>query len=113
MYDLRGDFGLDPAELRERFAFYYEAFPQVAHGGALTMPGIHRERPGAEAIAAAAERPPVDLGEASSCPRVCPTATCSPPTPDESSSTPAWDSKGPLHRPAFDAVDASPIHCDL
>ncbi|MGO9856387.1 MAG: sulfotransferase family protein [Acidimicrobiales bacterium] len=29
VYDLRGDFGLDPAELRERFAFYYEAFPQV------------------------------------------------------------------------------------
>jgi hypothetical protein len=29
VYDLRGDFGLDPAELRERFAFYYDAFPQV------------------------------------------------------------------------------------
>ena len=29
VYDLRGDFGLDPAELRERFAFYSEAFPQV------------------------------------------------------------------------------------
>ena len=29
MYDLRGDFGLEPAELQERFAFYYEAFPQV------------------------------------------------------------------------------------
>jgi Sulfotransferase family len=29
IYDLRGDFGLDPAELRERFAFYFEAFPQV------------------------------------------------------------------------------------
>ncbi len=29
MYDLRGDFGLQPAELQERFAFYYEAFPQV------------------------------------------------------------------------------------
>ena len=29
VYDLRGDFGLDPAELQERFAFYYEAFPQV------------------------------------------------------------------------------------
>ncbi len=29
VYDLRGDFGLDPAELHERFAFYYDAFPQV------------------------------------------------------------------------------------
>ena len=29
VYDLRGDFGIDPAELRERFAFYYEAFPQI------------------------------------------------------------------------------------
>ncbi len=28
-YDLRGDFGLDPAEIRKRFAFYYERFPQV------------------------------------------------------------------------------------
>ena len=28
-YDLRGDFGLEPADLHERFAFYYEAFPQV------------------------------------------------------------------------------------
>ena len=30
MYDLRGDFGLEPAVLHERFAFYYEAFPQIA-----------------------------------------------------------------------------------
>jgi Sulfotransferase family len=29
VYDVYGDFGLDPAELQERFAFYYEAFPQV------------------------------------------------------------------------------------
>ncbi len=29
VYDLRGDFGLDPAELHDRFAFYYEAFPQI------------------------------------------------------------------------------------
>ena len=28
-YDLRGDFGLEPAKIRERFAFYYERFPQV------------------------------------------------------------------------------------
>jgi hypothetical protein len=29
MYDLRADFGLDPDELYERFAFYFEAFPQI------------------------------------------------------------------------------------
>jgi hypothetical protein len=29
VYDLRSDFGLDPVELRNRFAFYYEAFPQI------------------------------------------------------------------------------------
>ncbi len=28
-YDLRGDFGLDPAAVRERFAFYFAAFPQI------------------------------------------------------------------------------------
>ncbi|MAC32875.1 MAG: sulfotransferase family protein [Haliea sp.] len=27
VYDLKGDFGVDPAELRERFAFYFERFP--------------------------------------------------------------------------------------
>jgi hypothetical protein len=27
VYDLRADFGVDPDELRERFAFYYERFP--------------------------------------------------------------------------------------
>ena len=29
VYDLRGDFGLDPARVRERFAYYFEAFPQI------------------------------------------------------------------------------------
>ncbi len=29
VYDLRADFGLDPGELRQRFAFYFDAFPQV------------------------------------------------------------------------------------
>ncbi len=29
VYDLREDFGIDPDDLRERFAFYYEAFPQI------------------------------------------------------------------------------------
>lgn len=29
VYDLRGDFGIEPEELYERFAFYFEAFPQI------------------------------------------------------------------------------------
>ncbi len=29
VYDLRADFGLDPGALYERFAFYFDAFPQV------------------------------------------------------------------------------------
>ena len=29
IYDLRRDFGLDPAEVRARFAFYLEVFPQI------------------------------------------------------------------------------------
>jgi len=27
VYDLKGDFGVDRDELRERFAFYFERFP--------------------------------------------------------------------------------------
>jgi hypothetical protein len=30
VYDLRADFGLDPDQLYERFAFYFEAFPQIS-----------------------------------------------------------------------------------
>ena len=29
VYDLRGDLGLDPADLYDRYAFYFEAFPQI------------------------------------------------------------------------------------
>jgi len=29
VYDLRGDFGLDPARIRERFGFYFDRFPEV------------------------------------------------------------------------------------
>jgi hypothetical protein len=27
VYNLRGDFGVEPAQLRERFAFYFDRFP--------------------------------------------------------------------------------------
>jgi hypothetical protein len=33
VYDLRGDFGVDPAALRERFSFYFERFPIHAEAG--------------------------------------------------------------------------------
>lgn len=29
VYDLKGDFGIDPGELRERFGFYFDRFPEV------------------------------------------------------------------------------------
>ena len=29
VYDLRGDFGLDPEAIRQRFAFYFDRFPKV------------------------------------------------------------------------------------
>jgi hypothetical protein len=29
IYDLRGDFGLEPDDLYDRFSFYFEAFPQI------------------------------------------------------------------------------------
>jgi len=29
VYDLRGDFGLEPDDLYERYAFYFDAFPQI------------------------------------------------------------------------------------
>jgi len=29
VYDMKSDFGIEPAQLRKRFAFYFEAFPQV------------------------------------------------------------------------------------
>jgi len=28
-YDIRGDFGLDPAKIRDRFGFYFERFPEI------------------------------------------------------------------------------------
>jgi hypothetical protein len=29
LYDLKGDFGIDPEDLYDRFAFYFDAFPQI------------------------------------------------------------------------------------
>ena len=29
VYDMKRDFGIEPAQLRQRFAFYFEAFPQL------------------------------------------------------------------------------------
>ena len=30
IYDLRGNFGVEPEQIRERFAFYFDAFPVQA-----------------------------------------------------------------------------------
>jgi hypothetical protein len=32
LYDLQGDFGIDPVALRKRFDFYFERFPVRAEG---------------------------------------------------------------------------------
>ena len=29
VYDLRGDFGIDPNDLYQRYSFYFEAFPKI------------------------------------------------------------------------------------
>ena len=29
VYDMKRDFGIEPAQLRRRFAFYFDAFPQL------------------------------------------------------------------------------------
>jgi alkyl sulfatase BDS1-like metallo-beta-lactamase superfamily hydrolase len=77
------------------------------------MPGIHRERPGADAMAAATDAPAIDLG-------------------DDIWMSPGWSNtyllptddgrvaintgmgfEGPLHRRAFDAVDPSPVRAVL
>jgi hypothetical protein len=33
VYDLRGDFGIEPAVLRERFQFYFDRFPVQVEAG--------------------------------------------------------------------------------
>jgi hypothetical protein len=38
VYDLKGDFGVDPAALRERFAFYYDRFPVQIEGSGRLSP---------------------------------------------------------------------------
>jgi hypothetical protein len=38
-YDLRDDFGLDPAAVRARFAYYFDRFPVVVEPGADRRPG--------------------------------------------------------------------------
>ena len=74
------------------------------------MPGIHRQRPGADAIAAATGAPAVDLGDGIWL------------SPGLSNSymlstdqgrvvlNAGMGFEGPLHRRAYDAVDPSPIH---
>ena len=62
VYDLRADFGLDPAELYDRYAFYFDAFPQIRTEVAL-MPGIHRDAPGRRRHGGGHGRRAIDLGD--------------------------------------------------
>ena len=108
VYDLRGDFGLDPSRPLRPLRLLLRRVPADPHGGALTMAGIHRERPGAADMAAATDSPAIDLG-------------------DDIWMSPGWSNsyllptddgrvvintgmgfEGPLHRRAYDAVDDTP-----
>jgi glyoxylase-like metal-dependent hydrolase (beta-lactamase superfamily II) len=73
------------------------------------MPGIHRQRPGADAIAAATGAPAVDLGDGIwLSPGLSNSYMLS---TDEGRVVlnAGMGFEGPLHRRAYDAVDTSPI----
>ena len=74
------------------------------------MPGIHRERPGADAITAANGAPPTDLGDGI---WLSPGLTNSYMLSTDEGRVvlnAGMGFEGPLHRRSFDAVDTSPIH---
>ena len=108
IYDLRGDFGIDPDDLYDRFAFYFEAFPQITRELRLTVSGIYRQRPGADAIVPSNGEPAIDLGDGIWL------------SPGLSNSyllatdegrvvvNTGMGFEGPLHRRAYGAVDATP-----
>ena len=74
------------------------------------MPGIHRERPGADAIAACRGEPAVDLGDGIHVsPGLSNTYLLSTDDGRVVVNT-GMGFEGPLHRRVFDAVDDSPIH---
>ncbi len=74
------------------------------------MPGIHRERPGADAIAACRGEPAVDLGDRIHVsPGLSNTYLLSTDDGRVVVNT-GMGFEGPLHRRVFDAVDDSPIH---
>ena len=74
------------------------------------MPGIHRERPGADAIAAATGAPASTWATASGSRRACPTRYMLPTDEGRVVLNAGMGFEGPLHRRAYDAVDPSPIH---
>ena len=41
VYDLRRDFHLEPAAVRERFAFYFDAFPRSSGGAVMRQVRVH------------------------------------------------------------------------
>ena len=69
------------------------------------MAGIHRERPGADAIAAVQRASPRSTSAtASGCRRACRTATWSPPTTVESIVNTGMGFEGPLHHRAYAGI---------
>ena len=108
VYDLRGDFGLEPDDLYRAVRLLLRRLPPGDQGGGVIVAGIHRQRPGADAIAATRGEPAVDLGDGIWM------------SPGLSNSyllqtddgriivNTGMGFEGPLHRRAFDAVDDAP-----
>jgi alkyl sulfatase BDS1-like metallo-beta-lactamase superfamily hydrolase len=74
------------------------------------MPGIHRERPGADAITAANGAPAIDLGDGIWLSPGLTNCYMLPTDEGRVVINAGMGFEGPLHRRSFDAVDASPIH---
>ena len=74
------------------------------------MAGIHRERPGADAIAATRGDPAVDVGDGIWMSPGLSNAYLIPTTEGRIVVNTGMGFEGPLHRRTFDAVDGSPVH---
>ena len=108
VYDLRGDFGSTPTISTSGSPSTSRLSPRSGPEVHLTMPGIHRQRPGADAIAATRGEPAVDLGDGIwMSPGLSNTYLL---TTDDGRIVvnTGMGFEGPLHRRVFDAVDPAP-----
>ena len=73
------------------------------------MPGIHRERPGADAIAAATDAPAIDLGDGIWLHEGLSNTYMLQTDEGRVLVNAGMGFEGPLHRAAYDAIDQSPV----